>query len=278
MLGLLIFALASLRRGAHVPAAVAFAGLLCLKHLFLTIAPFFGVYLLRAHVAPGPVVQRFLELGLAAGLTAVACVSPLLGPAAAAGRAPAAFRELLGRLFPFGDRGLVHSYWAPNAWALYVFLDRVLAKAAGRGGGGATRGLVETKVEVLPGPGPKACLALTLFAQLPALLALARARDVSSVRKLAYSCCADMPQTGRGDAVAATWIFRGDEATPRLRRGNSVEIGARLRYPAAAHTALAAFLFGWRGARVVGKGVLVAVGVTRRHGISTSRPRRRRDP
>ena len=234
MLGLLIFALASLRRGAHVPAAVAFAGLLCLKHLFLTIAPFFGVYLLRAHVAPGPVVQRFLELGLAAGLTAVACVSPLLGPAAAAGRAPAAFRELLGRLFPFGDRGLVHSYWAPNAWALYVFLDRVLAKAAGRGGGGATRGLVETKVEVLPGPGPKACLALTLFAQLPALLALARARDVSSVRKLAY--------------------------------------------PAAAHAALAAFLFGWRGARVVGKGVLVAVGVTRRHGISTSRPRRRRDP
>ena len=32
---------------------------------------------------------------------------------------------------------------------------------------------------------------------------------------------ADAPQTGRGDAAAATWIFRGDES--RLRRGYSVE-------------------------------------------------------
>ena len=35
-------------------------------------------------------------------------------------------------------------------------------------------------------------------------------------------------ETNRGDAAAATWIVRGDES--RLRRGRSVETGARLRY------------------------------------------------
>ena len=53
-------------------------------------------------------------------------------------------------------------------------------------------------------------------------------------------------ETGRGDAAAATWIFRGYEsrrrdvdiprvrvaATPRPLRGNSVETAARLRYQA----------------------------------------------
>ena len=34
----------------------------------------------------------------------------------------------------------------------------------------------------------------------------------------------------RGDAAAATRIFRGSAATPRPRRGSAVETGARLRY------------------------------------------------
>ena len=204
-LGVLACCAGFLVKGQHVRAAVAFTLLMCMKHLFLTLAPFFGVYLLFAHVLAakttlGEKVLRLVDLGAAVTATAAASLAPLVVPAfhdrGGLAGVGAALGELKGRLFPFGDRGLVHSYWAPNAWALYAFLDRVAMKASGREGGGATRGVVETQIEYLPAPGPLHCALLTLLAAAPALLAAARTASTQSGARgialpaLAHACLA----------------------------------------------------------------------------------------
>ena len=192
LLGLLVYALFLLRRGDHVKAGALFALLCCAKHLFLTLAPVLAAVFVAAHVRPRQDwLRAFLELAGASIAALALGLAPLFIPAWRAGRLIDALTELAGRLFPFDARGLVHSYWAPNVWALYVFADRVLLKLLKqRAGAGATRGLVETAVEVLPAPGPKACALLTVLAGLPAVYAAARASSAAAARRLTYPCAA----------------------------------------------------------------------------------------
>ena len=121
--GILILSLVLARKQSTLLCSgVLFAALLCLKHIYLYLAPAYFIYLLRAYCLSQRSVFRIRFsncVKLATGLLVVFGVA--LGPFAYLGQTD----QLLQRLFPF-SRGLCHAYWAPNVWAMYSFIDRVL--------------------------------------------------------------------------------------------------------------------------------------------------------
>jgi alpha-1,3-glucosyltransferase len=121
--GILILSLVMARsRSTLLGSGLVFAALLCMKHIYLYLAPAYFVFLLRSYcLSPKSILRvQFLNcVKLASGIAAVGGAA--FGPFAWKGQLP----QILSRLFPF-SRGLCHAYWAPNIWALYSFVDRVL--------------------------------------------------------------------------------------------------------------------------------------------------------
>jgi alpha-1,3-glucosyltransferase len=121
--GILILSIVFARKtNGLLASGIIFAALLCLKHIYLYLAPAYFVYLLRAYclgprsifdIRFGNCVKLGLGIGIVAGLA--------FGPFIYLGQV----EQVFSRLFPF-SRGLCHAYWAPNVWALYSFADRVL--------------------------------------------------------------------------------------------------------------------------------------------------------
>jgi alpha-1,3-glucosyltransferase len=128
LFGILVLSLVLARSPSNLLlSAVLFAALLCLKHIYLYLAPAYFVYLLRVYcLSPGwgssfPYlrIQLLNCIKLGAGILSVFVAA--FGPFARWGQ----LEQVLRRLFPF-SRGLCHAYWAPNVWAIYSFADRVL--------------------------------------------------------------------------------------------------------------------------------------------------------
>ncbi|XP_078196266.1 dolichyl pyrophosphate Glc1Man9GlcNAc2 alpha-1,3-glucosyltransferase isoform X6 [Callithrix jacchus] len=129
LFGLMLLSIARLFQKRHIEGAFLFAVLLHFKHIYLYVAPAYGVYLLRSYCftanKPDGSIRwnsfssvRVISLGLVVFL--VSALS--LGPFLALNQLP----QVFSRLFPF-KRGLCHAYWAPNFWALYNALDKVLS-------------------------------------------------------------------------------------------------------------------------------------------------------
>jgi alpha-1,3-glucosyltransferase len=123
MYGLLILSLVLARKKSTTLASgLLFAVLLCLKHIYLYLAPAYFVFLLRAYcLGPKSIFNIKFANALKLGTGVIAVFAAAFGPFAVWGQIP----QLLSRLFPF-SRGLCHAYWAPNIWAMYSFMDRIM--------------------------------------------------------------------------------------------------------------------------------------------------------
>ncbi|GFV17593.1 probable dolichyl pyrophosphate Glc1Man9GlcNAc2 alpha-1,3-glucosyltransferase [Trichonephila clavipes] len=128
--GFLFISIADMFEKKYVRAAFWFSVLINLKHIYLYLAPAYFFFLLKNFCFKNNgkdygihnfVLKNFAKLATVGIFT----VSLSFGPFIYMGQ----FNQVLSRLFPV-KRGLTHSYWAPNIWALYNFLDRVLSKIA----------------------------------------------------------------------------------------------------------------------------------------------------
>jgi alpha-1,3-glucosyltransferase len=178
--GLLILSLVLARKQPTLLySGLLFAALLMFKHIYLYLAPAYFVYLLRVYcLSPRSIfVPNFLNC-IKLGLGIAAIFAAALAPFIYMGQTP----QLLSRLFPF-SRGLCHAYWAPNVWAMYSFVDRVLIAILPRlklsqyvdaaAAQSLTRGLVgDTSFAVLPAISPRLTFLLTLCTQIPPLIKL----------------------------------------------------------------------------------------------------------
>ncbi|KAK1168199.1 putative dolichyl pyrophosphate Glc1Man9GlcNAc2 alpha-1,3-glucosyltransferase [Acipenser oxyrinchus oxyrinchus] len=186
LFGFLLLSVARLLQNRHLEGALAFAVLLNLKHIYLYVAPAYGIYLLRSYCftksAPDGSVKwssfSFTRL-VALGTIVCSVFAVSFGPFIAMGQLP----QVLSRLFPF-KRGLCHAYWAPNFWALYNAVDKALSilglklkllDADGASKASMTGGLVqEFRHTVLPSVSPLTTFICTLVSIIPAVLCLWR--------------------------------------------------------------------------------------------------------
>ena len=170
--GLLILSIVLARKQSTLLySGITFAALLCFKHIYLYLSLAWFVYLLRAYCFdPKNVFRPRFGNGIKLGISVIAVFAAAFGPFAYWGQ----LLQLKERLFPF-SRGLCHAYWAPNVWAMYSFVDRVLIPVAPRFGipvkldalNSVTRGLVgDTSFAILPEISPNLTFILTFLFQL----------------------------------------------------------------------------------------------------------------
>jgi alpha-1,3-glucosyltransferase len=121
--GILIISLVLARKQQTLLlSSLLFATLLCLKHIYLYLAPAYCVYLLRVYcLNPKSVLRLQVSNIIKLGTGLLTILGAAFGPFIYMGQT----EQLLSRLFPF-SRGLCHAYWAPNFWAMYAFTDRLL--------------------------------------------------------------------------------------------------------------------------------------------------------
>ncbi|KAF4036356.1 ALG6/ALG8 glycosyltransferase family protein [Phytophthora infestans] len=221
LLGLLILSATKFRLQRDIQGAFLYAVLLMFKHIYLYAAPLYFIYLLGhfcyvkkpdsessdsdedakgkllrkrsisstdvhetiQDLYDGNVVFSFCNF-VKLGVMVLAVFAFAFGSILWNHEDPVAgIKQIVSRLFPV-QRGLCHAYWAPNFWALYAFLDKVLVTlgfpASTEGIALMSGGLVqEASFAVLPTVSPLACAVLTFAMMTPVLRSIWKYPDSS---------------------------------------------------------------------------------------------------
>jgi alpha-1,3-glucosyltransferase len=133
LLGWLLLFIDSAFRGQDLRVSLYFSILVLSKHLFATLAPIVGIYLFRRALNQGffgsnvsfatSLLHSSIILFCHAVIAAL-CITAAFAPFLLLPNGREQIDQMLQRLFPFA-RGLVHAYWAPNFWALYLAFDKI---------------------------------------------------------------------------------------------------------------------------------------------------------
>ncbi|XP_053204391.1 probable dolichyl pyrophosphate Glc1Man9GlcNAc2 alpha-1,3-glucosyltransferase [Panonychus citri] len=167
--GIFLLSLARMAEEKFLESAFWFTILLNMKHIYLYVAPAYFIYLLRVYCFDKDLQflrNNFVKLSSIVGGIFIFS----LGPFIVMGQ----LGQLFSRLFPFG-RGLTHAYWAPNFWALYNGVDKVLSILLSKKVGSAsmTGGLVQQyQHTVLPNVPPFGPTLISFLSMLPILTLL----------------------------------------------------------------------------------------------------------
>lgn len=127
---LFILSISSILDEKYVFSSIIYTVLLCFKHIFLYFAPAFFVFILKNHVLNESKhynkLCNLIKVGASVILTLILSFLPFIYYSLLYNNS-LSFQliQILKRMFPT-ERGLVHTLWAPNFWAVYLFFDKIL--------------------------------------------------------------------------------------------------------------------------------------------------------
>lgn len=123
LLGLFLFSLAFIFNGSYIKGAILYTIVLNMKHIFLYFAPAYFIIYLKYYVFKKKTITSFLLLVISILSVFFISFLPFILEAIKVNTLEPII-QIFRRMFPF-QRGLLHSYWAPNFWAIYTFIDKV---------------------------------------------------------------------------------------------------------------------------------------------------------
>ena len=129
--GIFFISLGYIAKKQYALAAVFYTICLCMKHIFIYFAPAYFIFYLHYIVINKIKKKKFKKLiinlvSIGLGILSVLIITflPFIIISIKT-KSLSQFIQIKERLFPL-NRGLLHTYWAPNIWALYSLIDKIL--------------------------------------------------------------------------------------------------------------------------------------------------------